>query len=509
MKSAHYNLGVLVIMDGVGVGPAHIHNAVSQAHTPNLDRFWSLYPHTYLSAAGTDAGLPSGGISNSMIGHRNIGAGQVLMSPKAQIDKSIQTEIFYENPVLSEAFLHAHQNHSAVHIIAAFDERETLADIEHLDALLEMAVGQKADRDRLYIHLIGITEKSISSQIEMVNNMCLEKRMGRVVSVMGGMYALNNHQDWDLTQTAYNALTRAEAHVIFNYPQHLNKAYKRKQTDYTLEPFYIVINEQDKPRTINDTDTVIFLNFNGEELGQLVNALNDPLLGAFARVSHPQNLCVIGMSEYGQDLHLKSAFQTVKVEKHLGKVVSDAKLKQLRIAESDKFADVTYFFNQASPKPLPGELQLEVPLTDGEDPALNQRLITDVLIQKLEEGYAFAVVNFSGADNFGHEGDAAKVTASMEVIDECLGRIANTVLKQNGCMLVTADHGNAEHMFDEVLNRPHTGHTDSEVPCLVIANNLLSDQLQSGTLADIAPTLLHLLGIEIPAEMTGKNLLRV
>lgn len=509
MKSAPYNLGVLVIMDGVGVAPESEYNAISKAHTPNLDRLWSLYPHTYLQAAGTHAGLPEGGISNSTIGHRNLGAGQILMSPKAQVDKSIRTETFYENPALSEAFLHAHQNQSAVHIIAALDDQETLSDIEHLNALLEMAIAQKADRDKLYIHLIGITEKELAGSIEQVNSMCLEKRMGRVVSAMGGMYALNNHQDWELTQTAYNALTRAEANVIFNYRQHLKKSYKRRQTDYTLDPFFMVINEQDLPKTIQEKDSVIFMSFQGEELTQLVRSLNDPILSSFPRLSHPSNLSVVTLSEYGQDVPAKTAFSTVKVEKHLGRVISNSRIKQVRIAESDKFADVTYFFNQGETKPMPGELQLEVPLSDGEDPALNQRLITDVLVQKLEEGYGFGVINLSGPDTFGHEGDPNKVSASMEVVDECLGRIANTVTKLGGCLFITADHGNAEKMYDEIQNAVHTGHTDNSVPCIIVGNNLIPEQLKEGTLADVAPTLLKLLDIEVPAEMTGTNLFDV
>lgn len=507
---------VLVSMDGVGVAAPGPGNAVTMADTPTLDKLWPLYPHTYLEAAGINVGLPQGIDGNSEVGHMAMGAGKIIFQELPRIDNAISNESFFENPEIVAAFAHIKKHRGKFHVISLVGTGKVHGSVDHLFALIDFAVKQKIDPDGFFIHAItdgrDSAPKIAVDQIERVNAECIRRRMGRVVSMIGRFYAMDRDQRWERVQMAYDLYTKGKGHVVTDLKQIVDTTYKQGKTDEFIEPTAILLNEKDQPVTIQPGDAVMLLNFRADRAIELTKAFVSPDFTGFKR-EQIKDLHYVTMTEYEEGLCEHIAFPPETMENYLGKVLSDHRLTQLRIAESEKFPHVTYFFNAGHQNLLPGEHQVEVPSpkdvpTYDQKPEMSMRWVTDVLLQKVDTLKPdFILVNFAGPDMVGHTGVIDATVTSMHITDECIGRIVDKVIPLGGAIIITADHGNAEEMLDLQTGEPDTKHSINPVPIIIAQQGLESRELLVGNLADIAPTILALLGIEKPAEMTGRNLL--
>ncbi|MBL8015327.1 MAG: 2,3-bisphosphoglycerate-independent phosphoglycerate mutase [Candidatus Doudnabacteria bacterium] len=507
---------VLISMDGVGVAGPGPGNAVTSANTPNLDKFWPEYPHTYLEAAGINVGLPQGVDGNSEVGHMTMGAGKIIFQDLPRIDNSISNGSFFANPELKSAFAHAKKHKSNVHVIGLVSSGKVHASLDHLNAVIKMASQEGCDPDCFFVHAItdgrDSSPKTSKEYLEKITAECSRFRMGRIASVVGRYFAMDRDQRWERIEVAYRMLTEGKGNIVTDISKMIDTSYAQGKTDEFMEPALIVLHANDQPVMIHNNDAVIFTNFRPDRAIELTRAfVEDDFIG-FER-DKLENLFFVGLAEYDKGLPEHVAFPPEEMENYLGKVLSDNKLKQLRVAESEKFPHVTYFFNAGHQTILPGEVHLEVPSpkdisTFDQKPEMSQRWVTDILLQKLDtQEFDFALINFAGPDMVAHTGVIEATIKSMEVVDECMGRIIEKVLSMNGAVILTADHGNAEEMLNLQTGEPDTKHSVNPVPVIIIQKDLKPRELLVGNLSDIAPTILALLGLEKPAEMTGRNLL--
>lgn len=507
---------VLISMDGVGVARPSEGNAVTSANTPNLDKYWPLYPHTYLEASGVQVGLSQGIDGNSEVGHMAMGAGKIIFQDLPRIDNAIQNNSFFQNPVLIQAFEHAEKNNSSVHLLGLVGTGKVHSSMDHLFALLKFAKERNFDPDKLFIHAVSDGRDSPSQIVldilDKIQSECIRMRIGRVVSLMGRFYGMDRDNRWERTQLAYELLTTGKGHVLVDLPTAIADSYKQGKTDEFIEPSVLLLDSNDKPHIVQSNDSVIFFNFRPDRARQITSAFVEEDFSGFAR-DKIDNLFFVTLTEYRKDLDVEVAFPPESSENFLGKVLSDNKLRQLRLAESEKFAHVTYFFNAGHETPMPGEDRIEVPSpkdvpTYDLKPEMSMIWLTDVTLEKIEKGgYDFILVNFAGPDMVGHTGVIDAAIKSMEITDECIGRIVEKTLEIDGAVIITADHGNAEEMIDLQTGEPDTKHSVNPVPVIIIQKDIEARELTVGNLADIAPTVLAIMGIEKPAEMTGRNLL--
>ncbi|MEP7103392.1 MAG: 2,3-bisphosphoglycerate-independent phosphoglycerate mutase [Candidatus Dojkabacteria bacterium] len=506
---------VMISMDGVGVAPQGPGNAVMLANTANLDRFWPLYPHTYLEASGLHVGLPPGTDGNSEVGHMAIGSGRVIYQNLPRIDNAINNGSFFQNPAIKKAFEHTKENHSKVHVMGIVGNGMVHGSVEHLLAIIKFAVQEKVDPDRLFIHAFTDGRDSAPDSaldvLDKIEAYCLQKRMGRIATVVGRAYAMDRNRNWARTKIAYDLLAEGKGRIINNYKKAIEESYNNKVFDEYLDPICIV-PDGEQPVKIEKGDSVIFFNFRPDRAVQLTMAIEDKEFKGFERVLIP-DIFFVGMADYENGFPSNPAFPPEKVTTPLGKVISDAGLKQLRIAESEKFPHVTYFFNGQNKEIYPGETWLEVPspkdvATYDQKPEMSQILVTDILVDKIEkEDFDFILVNFAGPDMVAHTGVIPPAVKAMEVCDQCVGRIVEATLKRDGVVVISSDHGNCEEMIDLQTGEADTKHSTNPVPFILIKNGLVSRELPVGGLSDIAPTILGIMGMEIPAEMTGRDLL--
>lgn len=507
---------VLISMDGLGVAEPGPGNAVTTANTPNLDQLWPKYPHTYLQAAGVHVGLPAGIDGNSEVGHMALGSGKIIFQDLPRIDNAIQSESFFQNPELLKAFEHAKKNNGAMHLICLVGPGKVHSSVDHLYAMIRMASLQKWDADKLFIHAITDGRDSPSDiaaeVLEKVMAECIAKRMGRIASIIGRYYAMDRDERWERTQAAYELYTLGRGAPVTDFHKAIADSYQQGKTDEFLDPISVLLGPDDKPVKINKGDSVVFCNFRPDRAIQLTTTFVDKDFAEFKR-ELPEDIYFVGMTEYEVGFPEHVAFPPEKIENYLGKVLSDKRLKQLRLAESEKMAHVTYFFNAGNQDVLPGETRIEVPSpkevsTYDEKPEMSQRLVTDVAVKKIEaEEFDFIMLNFAGPDMVAHTGVFNAAVKSIEVLDECIGRIVTATLAKGGAVIITADHGNAEEMVDLQTGEPDTKHSINPVPVIIIQDGIAARELAIGNLADIAPTILSLLSIEKPAEMTGRDLL--
>lgn len=506
---------VLISMDGVGVAQPGPGNAVTLADTKNLDKLWPSYPHTYLEAAGLHVGLPSDADGNSEVGHMTIGAGKVIFQDLPRIDNAIKNNGFYSNQVLIDGFEFAKKNKGNVHFMGLLGDGVVHSSFEHLVALLELAKREKIDPDSLFIHCFTDGRDSSptagSDLLEKLESYCIQKRIGRVATIIGRTYAMDRDRRWEKTKRAYDLLVNGIGTETKNWKKTLEEMYKKHVTDEYMEPL-IVATGKEKPPGIKEGDCVVFFNFRADRATQITKAFEDEKFTGFERTLI-KNLYFVGFTEFEDGFPKKRAFPPEEITNPLGKVLSDKGLKQLRISESEKFPHVTYFFNGGNPNIWPGEVWLEIPspkdvATYDLKPEMSQKWVTDVLIEKIEKDeFDLIVVNFAGPDMVAHTGVLDATIKAMEVCDECVGRIVQEVLKKDGAVVITADHGNAEEMINVQTGEPDTKHSTNQVPFIVIKKGLDGRELSVGGLADVAPTILKIMGIEQPADMTGRDLL--
>jgi 2,3-bisphosphoglycerate-independent phosphoglycerate mutase len=487
--SGPYPLVALVILDGWGCAPPGPGNAVELAQTPVFDRLWATYPHTTLKASGAAVGLPPGQMGNSEVGHLTIGSGRVLFQDLMRINKAIEDGSFFENPALRAAFARARDRGVNVHLLGLVSHGGVHSHIDHLRALLELA-RREGMEERAFIH--AFTDGRDVSPTAAVEDLAALPA-DRIATVSGRYYAMDRDQRWERTDRAFAAICLGEGEIAEDPVEAVRASYERGITDEFIEPVVF----PDPPRLTPDEEA-IFFNFRADRARQLTQRL------LTAGVS------VTTMTRYGDDFNCPVAFPEQTAADTLAEVLSVHGVRQLHVAETEKYAHVTYFFNGGREDEWTGETRIlvpsprDVPSYDLK-PEMSAREVTQRFVSAIEsDGYRFSIVNFANPDMVGHTGVIPAAAKAVETVDECLGVVLTAVERAGGVSLVTADHGNAEQLLEADGASPHTAHTTNPVP-LVVTNSEIRVR-QNGELADLAPTVLALLNIPKPLQMTGENL---
>lgn len=541
------NFVCLVVLDGWGISAAGPGNAVSLASTVNMDRFWASFPHTQLAASGEAVGLPRGEAGNTETGHLNLGAGRIVYQDLARINMSIADGTFFKNPVLLAAIEHAQKNNSNLHYLGLIGAAGVHSNLEHLYALIQLSARQSFKNVFLHLFTDGRDSPPTSAKtyINSVREVISREGVGTIASLMGRYWAMDRDLRWDRTAKAYLALSKGQGLLVKTPEEAIDMSYAEGRTDEFIEPAIITKADGTPVTLIKDNDAVVFFNFRIDRPRQLSRAfvfpdftkanLNfgyDPYLVKYAKKHeielHPvqepfergpmiQNLFFVTMTEYGKTLDgAKVAFPPETVDMPLGRVIAEAQKEQLRVSESEKERFVTFYFNGQQETAFEGEDRFITPspkvATYDLKPEMSAREMTDSLLAKLREvnhEYSFILVNFANPDMVAHTGSIGPAVKACEVVDECVGKIANTVLAYGGSLLITADHGNAEQMIDAQSGAIETEHSTNPVPFIIVSKEYLGNPLNlpAGILADVAPTVLGLLGLPQSTSMTGRNLI--
>jgi 2,3-bisphosphoglycerate-independent phosphoglycerate mutase len=504
----------LVILDGWGIAPAGPTNAVSSAKTPCLDQFFHDNPATQLSASGLDVGLPAGQMGNSEVGHLNIGAGRVVYQDLTRISKSIVDGDFFTNATLLRAMDAVVRSGGKLHLLGLLSDGGVHSHISHLYALVALARQQGVKEVLIHSFLDGrdTPPRSAEGYLAELEARLLTLGAGRSATVIGRYYAMDRDNRWERVERAYQALVEGIGGEAESSSTAIRTAYAAGQNDEFVEPRVIVHNGA-PVGTIDDNDAVIFYNFRSDRARELTRALTDPAFTGFARKKVPQLAAFVCMAEYDESFGLPTAFPAESYPHLLGETVASAGMTQLRIAETEKYAHVTFFFNGGNETPFLNEERVLIPspkevATYDLKPAMSAVAVTDEVVARIRSGkYDLIILNFANPDMVGHTGILPAAISAMETVDSCVGRVVEAILAAGGAVLLTADHGNCEQMADG-KGGPYTAHTANPVPLLLVDAQRRAQHLRSGgRLADIAPTLLDLLGIAKPLEMSGTTLL--
>lgn len=500
---------VFIVLDGWGKDDPHAGNAITRAATPNWNRLRAEYPHAVLSACGEDVGLPPGQMGNSEVGHLNLGAGRVVYQDLLRITRSIEDGSFFANPVLVEAFKKAREGGRAVHLMGLLSDGGVHSHIEHLFALLEMAA--RLGQEKVFVHaFLDGRDVPPANAIEYVN--ALEDKLreagrGKIATVMGRYFAMDRDKRWERTARAYKAMVYGDGIGAVSAAEAVDNAYGRGETDEFVQPT-VIVSGGEPMGLVEDGDTVIFFNFRPDRARQITRAFVDKEFAGFDRGPRPVTVHFVCFTEYDKTIEAPVAFKHAHIKNTLGEVLSRHNLRQLRLAETEKYAHVTFFFNGGVETPYPGEDRILIPspqvATYDLRPQMSAVEVTDALLKNLDR-YDVVIMNFANPDMVGHTGNLEATVKAVETVDECLGRIVPRVLARRGTVILTGDHGNADKVCDE-QGCPFTAHTCNPVPfVLVSARPRLS--LRNGRLEDVAPTILDLLSLPRPEEMTGRSLI--
>lgn len=499
----------LVILDGWGERKETSYNAIAAARKPNWDKLCAQYPHTLISGSGRCVGLPDNQMGNSEVGHLNMGAGRIVYQDLTRIDSAIQTGEFFNHKVLCEALEKANQSGKAVHVMGLLSPGGVHSHEKHIQALITLAARHKVKS--LYIHAFldgrDVPPRSAAASLESLQAHCNEKHCGQIVSLIGRYYAMDRDKRWDRVQKAYNLIVSAQAaFTAADAVKGLKLAYERGETDEFVQPTRL------NPVTVNDGDVVIFMNFRADRARELTQAFIQPDFTEFSREKWPQLDEFICLSEYDSLFKVSVAYPPLKMNNILGEYLSQLGLTQLRIAETEKYAHVTFFFNGGIEQPYPGETRILVPspktATYDLQPQMSAPELTERLMYEIQsQAYDVIICNFANADMVGHTGNFDATVKAIETLDKCLGKIFHALQQAQGELIITADHGNAEKMFDNENNQPHTAHTNDPVPFIYAGRKAIINK-ENGKLSDIAPTILYLLGLPQPHEMTGSSLIK-
>lgn len=506
---------LLVILDGFGYSESSEHNAIAAASTPNWDQFWSSRPNTLISGSGDDVGLPAGQMGNSEVGHMNLGAGRVVYQDLTRINRAIEQGEFARNRALNRAFERVGKSGGALHVMGLLSPGGVHSHEDQIFACLEMAAAAGVGQVYLHGFLDGRDTPPRSAMATLEKAQALAERLGncKVASIVGRYFAMDRDRRWDRVERAYNLLVRGEApfHAASAVAA-LEQAYARDENDEFVQPTSIHA-EGELPVRINDGDAVVFMNFRADRARQLTRAMIQPDFDDFARRSTVQLSDFVMLTRYADDIDTSCAFEPAVLTNTLGEYLSGLGRTQLRIAETEKYAHVTFFFSGGQEEPYPGEQRILIPSpkvdTYDECPEMSARKVTDELVKAIEShAYDVIVCNYANGDMVGHTGIFDAAVRAVETLDQCLGRLAAAIEASGGQMLITADHGNVEKMQDTGTGQAHTAHTSEPVPLVYIGPKALEFR-DGGTLADVAPTLLTLMHLEVPAEMTGRSLVRI
>lgn len=517
-----YPLALFLVLDGWGVCTETNGNAVCSANTPNIDRIAEFFPVIHLDASGEQVGLPAGQMGNSEVGHLNLGAGRIVEQDILRIDKAISNRTFFNNDALYKVADFVRQTGGGIHLTGLLSDGGVHSSLPHLYALVEWAKLEGFRRVYIHAFLDGrdTPPKSALKYIEAVEEVLAEKGVGRIATVCGRYYAMDRDKRWERLREAYKVMVFHQGIMSVSAREAVTKGYDRGESDEFVFPT-VVVPQGDGG--IKDGDGVIFFNFRADRARQLTRALTDLSFDEFSRSNPditgeekgnaPPKIAVATMTEYDGSFNITAIFPPIYLNNTLGEWFSLNGVRQLRIAETEKYAHVTYFFNGGSEKPFAYEDRVLIPspkvATYDLVPEMSAIEVTDEVERRLRlKEYQFVVLNYANLDMVGHTGNYNATVKSMEVIDKCVGRVISVVKELGGIVVLTADHGKAEQMLDFSTGQPHTAHTTNLVPCYFIGNGYEALRFkQQGILADVAPTLLNLLGMEQPDEMTGKLLL--
>lgn len=506
---------VLIILDGWGYSDSTQYNAINAANKPTWDKLWQTCPHTLISGSGVDVGLPAGQMGNSEVGHLTIGAGRLVPQDYARIDQAIADSSFFSNPALIAGIEKAIKADKAVHILGLLSPGGVHSHENHLQAMVELAAKQGAKKIYIHAFLDGRDTPPKSAQASII---ALEQKLtaiavGQIASLTGRYYAMDRDNRWERVQAAYVLLTQGitDYHAA-TAEQGLAAAYARGETDEFAKP--TAIHKPEQPvATIAEGDAVFFMNFRADRARQLTRAFTQADFSGFSRAVTPKLAAFVTLTQYAKDIATLVAYPPLNMHNGLGEVIAKHGFKQLRIAETEKYAHVTFFFNGGIEQPYSGEERILIPspkvATYDLQPEMSAFELTEQLVQAIEsKEYTTIICNFANPDMVGHTGNFTATVKAIETIDQCLTKIIHAIQVTDSELLITADHGNAECMFDEVSGQQHTAHTSDPVPLLYFGRPA-QFTIEHGTLADIAPTMLYLLGIKIPTEMTGRCLLKL
>jgi 2,3-bisphosphoglycerate-independent phosphoglycerate mutase len=506
---------VLLVLDGWGHSTSKQGNAIASAKTPVYTGLLRGYPHAKLKASGEEVGLPEGQMGNSEVGHLNLGAGRIVYQDSTRISKAIRDGDFAQNPVLISAMDTVKQSGANLHLMGLLSEGGVHSRLDHIFAMFDMVKARGITNVFFHAFLDGrdTPPSSAGLYITQLEEYIKKIGIGMIASVQGRYYAMDRDNRWERVQKAYDALVLGEGIRKYSALDAVQQSYEHEKTDEFILPTVILNQKTNKHvAMIKDNDAVIFCNFRSDRAREITRAMTDPEFIGFRRRRVPKLSSFVCLTTYDETFDLPVAFGSVRLTHILGEVLSNSEIRQLRIAETEKYAHVTFFFNGGEEPPFPLEERILVPSprevpTYDKKPEMSAREITDKLVEQItSRQYGFILVNYANPDMVGHTGIMSAAIEAVEVIDECLGRVVAAAQQEGMVVFITADHGNIENMHEASTKQPHTAHTTGPVPFILVHKDM---QLRKeGILADVAPTVLDLMGIGIPKEMTGKSLMR-
>ncbi len=495
---------VLAILDGFGYRKEKEGNAIALANTPNIDSIIRNFPHSLLDASGTYVGLPDGQMGNSEVGHLNIGAGRIVYQPLALINKKIEDKTFYSNAKFLNVIDHVKKNGSSIHLIGLLSDGGVHSHINHLFALLKLCKIKEVSS--VYIHIITDGRDTLPSEakkyISLLNSKIEELNVGVIASISGRYYAMDRDNRWERIQKYYDTIISGKNYTEKNILEYVDDSFNNEVYDEFIVPALF-----DKNGIIKDNDGIIMYNFRSDRINQILTAITNNKFEEFKRVEF-QNIKLTTMMNVRDTVVCDVAFTLEQLNNTFGEWISKAGLKQLRIAETEKYNHVTYFFDGNKNIDYPGEkkILIESPKVKTYDlaPEMSAKKITNTLLNELDNNeYDYVILNFANCDMVGHTGILSAAISAVETVDECIGKIYNKIQEKHGLLVITADHGNSEYMIDEDGN-PYTAHTTNKVPFIVCSTKY---KLKNGKLADIIPTIFKINNLNIPSEMTGDILI--
>ena len=511
--SSKKKTAVLLILDGWGHREETSSNAIHSANSPMWDSLWDGKPHTLIDTSGKSVGLPAGQMGNSEVGHMNLGAGRVVYQSLTRIDKDIEEGTFFSNPVLTGAVQKAIDADSALHIFGLMSGGGIHSHEDQIMAMIELAIRNGAPKIFLHAFLDGrdTPPRSALPSLLRAEKTLLGSSKGRVASICGRFYAMDRDNRWDRVQPAYDLLTQAKAEFHSDdVTAAVEAAYQRGEDDEFVQAS-LVGSKSDAPRTVSDGDVVVFMNFRADRAREITRAFVDEDFDGFQRSVKPKLSEFVTLTEYAADIPASCAYPPNKLDNVLGQYLADQNKTQLRIAETEKYAHVTFFFNGGREEPFNNEDRILIPSPDVKTydlkPEMSAFELTDALVSAIRsQKYDAIICNYANGDMVGHTGDFDAAVKAVEAVDKCLEQIVAAAEESGAELLITADHGNVEQMLDPKTNQPLTSHTSGPVP-LVYVGTSGRQFISAGSLSDLAPTLLSLLDMPIPVEMTGKILL--
>ena len=503
---------MLMILDGFGDNKNKDGNAIKLANTPNIDKLMKKYPNTDIFTSGLHVGLPEGQMGNSEVGHTNIGAGRIVYQELTRITKSIEDGDFFSNPEFIAAIENCKKHNSKLHILGLVSDGGVHSHNRHLYGLLEMA--KRRDFEDVYVHCFldgrDTPPASAETYVAELQEKMKEKGVGKIASLSGRFYAMDRDKRWQRVQKCYDTLVNGEGEKAGDPIKAIEDSYQKEVFDEFVVPT-VMCNGNEPVAKIEENDSVIFFNFRPDRAREITRALVDPEFDGFE--TKKMNLYYVCFTSYDETMpNVHIAFKKEPLKNTFGEVVSEAGLTQLRIAETEKYAHVTFFFNGGEEKQYPGEDRILVPSPKVETydmkPEMSAYEVTDKVCEALEnDKYDVVILNFANTDMVGHTGSLQAAIKAVEAVDECVGKIVKIIEEKQGNLLITADHGNAEQMIDYKTGEPHTAHTTNPVPIILVTANKEYKLKENGKLADLAPTMLDLMEIKQPEEMTGESLL--